>query len=341
MKKIVIMGGGFAGSEIARKLENKFDVTLIDAKDYFEFTPGVLRTIVKPEHIRKIQVLHSRYLKKTEIVVGNVGEVNKKSVKIGNKKVSFDYLVVASGSKYNSPFKEAVINTARADHLKNSYKAVCKAKNILIVGGGLVGVELAGEILDSFKGKKIIMVHRENNLIERNNKKAINYAEEFLRKNKVNIILKDEVDKIKNKTVTTKNGQKIESDLIFLCTGIKPNFSFLVKHFSDNLNEKNQVIVNPYLQIYRNIFAAGDVSSTKEEKTAQNAERQAKVIAHNILALEKNKKLRAYEPRTGPLVISLGRYNGIFVYKNITFTGVIPGLLKSFIEFREMYKKGR
>ena len=61
MKSVVIIGGGFAGAYAAKHLENDFNVTLIDGKDYFEFTPSVLRTIVEPTHIKKIQVLHTHY----------------------------------------------------------------------------------------------------------------------------------------------------------------------------------------------------------------------------------------------------------------------------------------
>ena len=68
MVKVCILGGGFAGSYIASKLENHFDVTLIDSKDYFEFTPGILRTVVKPTHSKKLQVLHKGYLKKAKFL---------------------------------------------------------------------------------------------------------------------------------------------------------------------------------------------------------------------------------------------------------------------------------
>ena len=55
-KKLVIIGGGFAGSLVARNLEKEFNVTLIDTKPYFEFTPGILRTIVEPDHIKKVVI---------------------------------------------------------------------------------------------------------------------------------------------------------------------------------------------------------------------------------------------------------------------------------------------
>ncbi len=125
MKRVVIIGGGFAGSYAARKLENEFDVTLIDSKDYFEFTPGILRTIVEPPHAEKIQVLHSRYLKRARIIVGEVKEVAETFVKVNGKKIGFDYLVISSGSRYELPIKEQNIFLAtRASHLRNYYPKI-------------------------------------------------------------------------------------------------------------------------------------------------------------------------------------------------------------------------
>ena len=98
MKKVIVIGGGFAGSHIAKELQNEFDVTLIDSKDYFEFTPSILRSIVKPSHVKEIQVLHAHYLPKCKIIVGCVEEVSKEYVKLKDEKIFYDYLVIASGS---------------------------------------------------------------------------------------------------------------------------------------------------------------------------------------------------------------------------------------------------
>ena len=103
-------------------------------------------------------------------------------------------------------------------------------------------------------------------------------------------------------------------------------------------------MVNNFLQVSerKNIFAGGDVTSTNEEKTAQNAEKHAKKIIQNIRNLEKGKKLKRYEPKKRMMVISLGKNDGILSYGNFMIGGFIPAMFKRFIEWKSMekYKNG-
>jgi NADH dehydrogenase FAD-containing subunit len=62
-KKVVIVGGQFAGRKAFTLLEKDFDVTIIDSKEYFEFTPAALRAIVEPAHAAKIIVDRPRAAK--------------------------------------------------------------------------------------------------------------------------------------------------------------------------------------------------------------------------------------------------------------------------------------
>lgn len=343
MKKVVIIGGGFAGSSLAKKLESKFEVVLIDMKNYFEFTPSVLRTLVQPEHIKKIQVMHAHYLRKTKIILGKVSEISRSHVRIKNQRINFDYLAICSGSSYKAPFKnQNLVIAARAENLRTAHDKLCKAKKVLIIGGGLVGAELAGEIASHFgRQKEITIVHKKSKLIERNSEKAIKYAENYLTKRGVKIIFNEEIVGRKGNIWKTSSGEIIKTDLAFLCTGIKSNFEFMKKNFKDFLNEKNQIEVNEFLQLdgIRNIFAAGDVNNILQEKTAQNAERQAEIVAENICALEKNKKLSKLVPTKTTLVISLGKNAGILEAEKLTLTGFIPGRLKSLVEWKEMFKR--
>ena len=124
MKKVVVIGGGFVGTTVAKKLDGKCNLTLIDAEDFFEYTPGILRTLVEPEHYSKLHVKHSEYLLKTKIIVGHVKNIDKNKVILTNgEKINYDYLVIASGSSYNSPIKEQDIFFAtRVKNLLESYK---------------------------------------------------------------------------------------------------------------------------------------------------------------------------------------------------------------------------
>ncbi len=334
MKTVVVIGGGFAGSKIAKKLEKHFDVTLIDTKDYFEYTPGILRAVVEPYHVRKIQALHSHYLKRARIIIGNVSEVNKKYVKVNGKKVLFDYLCICSGSKYDMPIKQQnVVAITRAHILRDYYKNLCMAKKILVVGGGLVGVELAAEICTHYKDKEITLIHMNDRLIERNPEKASVYCYNFLYKRGVKIIFNEKVDTVRKNLFFTNSGSEIKVDIAFLCTGIKPNFE-MMKKMKNSLNERNQINVNEYLQLngFKNIFSAGDVNSIAIEKTALNSKRQARVVIHNILALENETDLRKYSANQNLLVISLGKWDGLVVYKNLVFSGFFPGIFKTIIE---------
>jgi NADH dehydrogenase FAD-containing subunit len=339
MKKLVIIGGGFAGSLIAKKLENKFETILIDKKDYFEFTPSILKVIVNPKKIIGIQKHHNNYLKKTEIIVGEVSEVKNDRVIVNRKEISFDYLCICSGSSYSFPIKDNVIHTTRASHLIEHNKKLENSKKVLIIGGGLVGVELAAEIIDRYIDKEITIVHSRDKLIMRNHEKAIKIADNFLRKRGVKIIFNEKITKLEDGFYITNKNTKLEADIAFLCTGIKPNADFMIKNFN-NLLDNSYLKVNQYIQLedHNNIFAPGDVNNIKVEKTAQNAINQAKIVIKNILALENKSKLSKYKSKETPIVISLGKSNAIFTHKNINFSGIIPSLIKYAVEKSNMVK---
>jgi len=337
-KTVVIIGGGFAGSKIAKQLEEDFEITLIDDKDYFEYTPGILRVVVKPSHIKKIQVLHNNYLKNTEILNEEVTKIGKEYVTINNQKILFDYLVIATGSRGNKIIDHPKsIIPSKAKLLENNYNKLLKAKKILIIGGGLVGVELAAEISTYHKDKEITLINANERIMPQENNKSAKYAENFLKNKGVRLILNEKIIKTNDPLITDK-GTRLNSDLIFLCTGIKPNSEFMEKNFKDKLTEKKFIKVNKCLQLegIKNIFVAGDVANINEIKLAQNAEKHAKIIIKNIDSLEKNKPLSIYESKPRTMVISLGKYRGIINYKNRTITGIIPGNLKNILEYSIM-----
>ncbi len=339
MKKIIILGGGFAGAYCARNLEKKFEVTLIDAKDYFEFTPAVLRTIVEPDHIHKIQVLHSQYLHRASIIKEEVKSITPTAVRIKSASLPYDYLLLCSGSTYNTPIKEKnLVITSRAEELREYAQKLKEAHTVLIIGGGLVGVELAAEIVLAYPAKKITVVHAKSELMERNPAQARQYAQKFLEQKGIQMMFNERVVSFGKKGYATDKGNILTTDLTFLCTGIKPNYEYMEKYCSTSLNERQNICVNSFLQVqgYQHIFAAGDITNVPEEKTAQNSEKQAEVVVRNIYHLERNEVMEEYHSEPRVMVISLGKWDGVLVYKKVVLAGIVPGILKRLIEWKTM-----
>ncbi|MBI4159134.1 FAD-dependent oxidoreductase [Candidatus Woesearchaeota archaeon] len=334
---VVIVGGGFCGSYCARKLEKKFDVILIDSKDYFEFTPGIPHVVCDIEHRDKIRVRHEDYLRKAKIIIGTVETVTKDYVRVNNKIINYDYLILSSGSIYRSPFKSNIITAvSRSEDLVNFHNEIEKAEHILVIGGGLVGVEMAAELL-TYTNKEVTLIEQGSRLLKRNPEKVGDYAKEFLLKKECEIIFDDKVVKFGKNNFLTEKGKQLVADFAFICTGIIPNSKFDFKGFDVKFDAKGYLIVDEYLRISDSIFVGGDVVSLNEERTAQNARRHAETICKNIINGINGKSLVKYVSKKTPLVISLGSYNGIFVSKNFVFPGIIPGILKRLIEKQVMF----
>ena len=92
------------------------------------------------------------------------------------------------------------------------------------------------------------------------------------------------------------------------------------------------------MERHPHIFVAGDVTAIHEEKTAQSAEKAGEVIVHNINAMEKGQELEDYHWGPKPMIISLGKKKGILTYKTFSWAGRIPGFIKTWVEWRTMFR---
>ncbi|NOZ80922.1 MAG: FAD-dependent oxidoreductase [DPANN group archaeon] len=342
-KRVIILGGGFCGTKVARELADDFSVTLIDSKDFFEFTPGILRSIVEPSHAQKLQAPYERIIDHARFVKGTVRDVTSSQVNVDGRAFSFDYLVISLGSSYEAPFKEQdVILSSRAKNLQKAHQRCEEANTLLVIGGGIVGIEMTGELCDHYQDRKITLCHGGNRLMPRLPEKAREYALHVLQKSGVKIILNEYVTEQKDEGFYTRTGNNIPADVAFLCTGIRPNSRALRKHLADILDGQGRVKVDEHLQVrgQAHMFAGGDITDIKEEKLAQSAEQHAEIICKNIRLLEQGQqeKLMAYRPKKRPMVISMGKRQGIFVWGRLVMTGIIPALLKPLVEWKAMWK---
>eukprot|EP01114_Cavostelium_apophysatum_P014252 TRINITY_DN3648_c0_g3_i1.p1 TRINITY_DN3648_c0_g3~~TRINITY_DN3648_c0_g3_i1.p1 ORF type:complete len:460 (+),score=80.46 TRINITY_DN3648_c0_g3_i1:173-1552(+) len=354
-RRLVIVGGGYAGTVAAKSLEHDFLVTLIDNKDYFEFTPSKLRMMVEPTHAHRMQVKHSSFLSKTLIVMDWVKHITPEAVITENQSISYDYLLICTGSRtpdttFNRSntdpthidlMRNSQVISVRTQHLEDYHLLVDTAQSVLIIGGGTVGVELAGEIIDRFKGKKVTIVQSSKCLMPRSPERAIRYSQEFFERNDATIIFGDRVESQDGRLFRTKNGAVIEADIAFVCTGNIPNTDFMRnKFFGSSLNPQGFVKVNQYLQLegYNNIFVAGDLTDIpeEEEKLCQTAAAEVKVVVNNLRLAEAGLPPIRYVPGKCPILISLGKYDGILTYRGWTYTGFVPAAMKEFVEWKEM-----
>jgi apoptosis-inducing factor 2 len=308
--EVVIIGASFAGSSVAKQLESYFvnnnvRITVIEQQEVFYASTTTPRGIVREEFAKGAFVpLDNLFgVKRHRVIHGKVRIVTKRCLELESGDIlNFDYLVVASGTNYGLPFKMQAETKQEAERLLSHYASLIKeAQRITIVGGGTVGCELAGEIMDCYPYKNVTLINGQAHLLAGN---AASEATRDRLKHKlgamgVEVLLGervklDELQTAKRTAVVegdhvvhTASGKALEANLTFLCLGIgKPNTEYLP---TEMLNEKGQVKVKSTLQAdheaYGHVFSLGDVAATGATPWILPIYSQSKVVASNIHAM--------------------------------------------------------
>jgi NADH dehydrogenase FAD-containing subunit len=154
-KTIVIVGGGFVGSNVAKGLSSQIDpskhrVIQITASPKFVHFPSTIRAVVTPEGKLEDRAFmpYGDYLAgKGEVKVGEVvsftavqGEKKGEVILAGGEVVEYDVLVLTPGNKWNGPFNFPTEQSALQSHIESWRAKIEKARSIVLVGGGAVGV---------------------------------------------------------------------------------------------------------------------------------------------------------------------------------------------------------
>lgn len=157
-KTVVIVGASIAGITLGELMWDYFNVTFVDQRDHFEYWPGNLKQTVDETIKDKIIVPFADFVKgygdKFQFLQGRLLNVEKDTdlieVESNGKrgKLKYDVLVLCTGFTYNNPVKSDGVYTVggRKNNLATLTKQVNEAKNIAVVGAGIVAVEMAGEI---------------------------------------------------------------------------------------------------------------------------------------------------------------------------------------------------
>ncbi|MFD0473644.1 FAD-dependent oxidoreductase [Nonomuraea thailandensis] len=156
---VVVLGGGYGGSKVARLLDDVADVTLVDPSDAFMHNVAAWRALVEPEWLDRIFVPYRRLLTHGRFLRDRAVAVDGTQVTLASgATLRPDYLVLATGSAYPFPAKagkpDAELAKAEA---RAAHEALAGAERVLLVGAGPVGLELAGEIKAAFPGKHVTL----------------------------------------------------------------------------------------------------------------------------------------------------------------------------------------
>jgi NADH dehydrogenase FAD-containing subunit len=264
------------------------------------------------------------------------------SVETRNEKITYDYLIVSTGIDYPIFLdnKENVFTLKSSINAVQINRKIVNAKHVLIIGGGLIGTEIAGELVTKMKGKQVTIVHSKERLIERNPTKASFYAQEFLERKGAKMIFNEKIIRREGQVFISDKGSKIGADLAIWCAGIRWSPDYLSAFDPQIFTNKGALKVNNHLQLhgFENIFVGGDVCNISEEKTAQNARIHGIIIAKNIRKLMENKRKISYKPKKRIMIISLGDWSGILIYGKIVITGIVPGIFKHIVQWITMHR---
>lgn len=278
-KHICIIGNGIAGITAARNIRKLSDhkITVISSESKFFYSRTALMYVymghMKQEHTKPYEDWFWAK-NRIDLLYDLVTKIDFKQNEIhlkDSKSINYDELIIATGSKFNTfnwPGQqlEGVSGLYSLQDLANIETYTQNCNEATIVGGGLIGIELA-EMLVSRKIKVNFLVrenHFWNNVLPENESKLI---ENEIRKHGINLILNSELNEIignengKVIGIKTKNGDNLQSQFVGIAVGVSPNISFLQ---NADLETNRGVLVNEYLQTnWPNVYAIGDCAEQK------------------------------------------------------------------------------
>lgn len=302
--RVVIIGGGFAGLSLAKKLKNKnFQVVLLDKHNYHNFQPLMYQvatggleegSIAYP--IRKIFQDHKEtFFRMTEVL--SIDTVNKKvHGDIGT--IYYDYLVIATGSTNNFfgskeieensmvmktipealNIRSLIIQNLELALQTNDIEERKLLMNYVIVGAGPTGVELAGALAEmkkavlpkdypdlDFSLMQIHLVQGADRVLDAMSKKSSKAAEKFLKQLGVKIYLDERVTNYDGYKISTADGTEILSKAVIWSAGVK---GAPVPGVENAVDRATRIRVNEYNQVegFEDVFAIGDVAAMYGDK---------------------------------------------------------------------------
>lgn len=307
LPRIVIVGGGFAGLNLAKKLKKvKAQIVMLDRNNFHTFQPLLYQVAtagLEPDSIagplRKTFENQPNYYFRMVRVTSVDFAKNRVNTLVGD--IEYDYLVMANGSKTNyfnnKHLRENVLPMKRVVHALNmrshilqmfeqavltSDKEVQQSlMNIVVVGGGPTGVEVSGALAElrryilpkdypdlDLSLMKIFLVEGSHKLLGAMSEKSSSNAEKYMARLGINVINNTFVKDYDGETVVLSDGTEIGTKTVVWAAGVIGN---IPDGFSEKQIRANRILVNEHNKVKQteNVYAIGDIAMMASEKNPQ------------------------------------------------------------------------
>jgi apoptosis-inducing factor 2 len=321
---VVVLGGGYAGTQVARPLDDVADVVLVEPKDDFVHNVAALRALVDPSWLERIYLPYTGLLGRGRVIRDRAVKADAGRVVLASgAELSPDYLVLATGSGYPFPAKSDTPRTEAAhSKVRSTHAALAAAGRVLLLGAGPVGIELAGEIKAVWPGKQVTLVDVASDVLGERyrpdlkaelRRQLADLGAKLLLGSPLRADPPTAPGELRTFVVTTQAGAEVTADIWFRCYGVTPASDYLAGGLADARRPDGFVEVTPELLVagQNRVFALGDVSAADQNKGAGAAGRQASVVAGNIRALiTGHGALAGYQPPPASIIVPVGPDGG-------------------------------
>lgn len=331
--KLIIVGGGFGGLRLARKLNNVkgWNVVLLDQYNYHQFQPLFYQVATAGLDASNIsfplrKAFHNS--KNVRIRIGELKEVipsqNKILTSLGE--MDYDVLVLATGADTNFfnnqelkanafPMKSTVEALQLRHRLIQNFEDALNAKSpeelqrlltIVVVGGGATGVELSGAISEmkryvlpkdypeiDFSKMKIYLLEGLGKTLAAMSEKSSQQSRAYLEKLGVTVLTNTIVKSYDGNTVLLDNGTQIESSVVIWAAGIKGNVPAGIQ--PELIVRGNRIKVDDKNRVegMDNVYAIGDLAYMETSHAPKGHAQVAAVAMQQADNLARNLKRRS------------------------------------------------
>jgi NADH oxidase (H2O2-forming) len=272
---IVIIGGSAAGLTAgitARRFYGDKKILMVREEEKVLIPcgiPYIFGTVGTPDK----NLIPDAALEKNNIdlLIGEVEKIEKeqKVLKIaGSEDVKYEKLIIATGSEPIKPpiegaDKENVFVVKKdVNYLSSMLDKVNQAKNMVIIGGGFIGMEFADECRKNRNINISIVEMLPHCLMVTFDEELCAHAESLIKEKGINVIADEKVESIvgdkKVEGVKLASGKTLEADIVLIGIGAKPN-SKIAEEAGIEVNQKGAIVVDSYMQTgEKDIFSCGD-----------------------------------------------------------------------------------